>query len=309
MQESLALPLLPVFEVLVAERSVSRAAERLHVSQPAISRALGKLRAHFGDPLFIRTAKGMEPTPRALEIADGVTPALQQLRDATVPRSSLNHRTTKRTLRISMSDYESLVLLPKVFGRIADEAPGLKLAVVRTVTERARKALSSGEIDLFVGQQRAGTSPFFSQELFAEPFACLVRHDHPFACRAPTLGRYCAARHILIFPGGTGEMRGMVDRALQKMDRTRSVVLSLPHFLAAPHIMKAGDAVLTLPLGAALIYEKLLRLKRFHPPLRIERYSVAMLWHQRQHADPVAQWLRSAIADSATSESRSTGPT
>lgn len=298
MVRPLELNLLPVFEALVLERSVTRAAVRLHVSQPAVSRALGRLRAHFGDPLFLRTAKGMEPTPRALEIAEGVASALQSLREATMPRSAINHRTAARTLRVSLSDYESLILLPKVFSRIAEEAPGIRLAVVRSAPEQARKALASGEIDLFVGQQRAGTNPFYSQELFAEPFACLVRRDHPFASRSPTLARYCSSRHILIFPAGTGAMRGMVDRALQKKGHSRSVVLSMPHFLAAPHMLEAGNAVLTLPLGAALIYERLLRLKRFRPPLQIEPYSVAMLWHQRQHVDPVAQWLRLIIADS-----------
>jgi len=301
MAEPLELNLLPVFDALVAERSVTLAAERLHVSQPAISRALGKLRAHFGDPLFLRTAKGMEPTPRALEIAEGVTRALQELRDATAARTSLNHRTAARTMRISMSDYESLVLLPNIFRRIADEAPGIRLAVIRTAPEQARKSLARGEIDLFIGQQRIAANPFYSQALFDEPFVCLVRRDHAFASRAPTVARFCAARHILVFPGGTGEMRGLVDKALHKTGRSRLVVLSLPHFLAAPHLLEAGDAVLTLPRRAALIYEKLLRLKCFPPPLRIEHYSVAMLWHQRQHADPVAQWLRSAIADSATS--------
>lgn len=305
MAEPLELNLLPVFDALVAERSVTLAAERLHVSQPAISRALGKLRAHFGDPLFLRTAKGMEPTPRALEIAEGVTRALQELREATAPRASLSHGTAARTMRISMSDYESLALLPKIFHRIADEAPGIRLSVVRTAPEQARKSLARGEIDLFIGQQRIAVTPFYSQALFDEPFVCLVRHDHPFASRTPTVARFCTARHILVFPGGTGEMRGLVDKALQKTGRSRSVVLSLPDFLAAPHVLEASDAVLTLPRGAALIYEKLLRLKCFPPPLRIERYSVAMLWHQRQHADPVAQWLRSAITDSATSSMRS----
>ncbi len=300
MAELPELNLLPVLEALVAERSVTLAAQRLHVSQPAISRALGKLRRHFGDPLFLRTAKGMEPTPRALEIAEGVSCALQGLREATAPRAALNHRTAARTLRVSMSDYESLALLPDIFRRIGDEAPGIRLAVVRTAPEQARKSLAGGEIDLFIGQLRGATSPYYSQALFDEPFVCLVRHDHPFASRAPTVNRFCAARHILVFPGGSGEMRGLVDKALQKNGHSRTVVLSLPHFLAAPHVLEAGDAVLTLPRGAALIYEKLLRLKRFRPPLQIEHYSVTMLWHQRQHTDPVAQWLRDAITRSAT---------
>jgi DNA-binding transcriptional LysR family regulator len=300
MDKRIDFDLLPVFETLLIERSVSRAARRLHVSQPAVSRALARLRAQFDDPLFVRTPGGMEPTPRALAAAETVLPALQALRDAVAHASAFDPRTTDARLRVSMGDYECVTLLPRLFRELETRAPGIRLSVVRVPPGEAHASLAHGEVDLVVGQHRPPAKLFHAQPLFEEPFVCLVRAGHRFADRKPGLDAFCSARHILVYPAGTGNLRGFVDRALERIGRSRAVVLSLPHFLAAPHLLRESDAVLTLPASVARLYEKLLRLESFPPPLEIECYRVGMLWHQRHHADPAACWLRSAIADSST---------
>lgn len=290
--------LFPVFETLLNERSVTRAARQLHVSQPAVSRALKKLRLQFDDPLFVKTPGGMEPTQRALAAAGRISRALQDLRAAVEQPVTFDARTASKTLRVSMNDFECLTLLPKLFRKLETEAPGIRLSVVRTAHGQALKSLASGDVDLVLGWQRPPARLYYSQSLLDEPFVCLVRPGHPFAARRPTIARFCSARHVLVFPGGTGELRGLVDHALDRLGRTRTVVLSLPHFLAAPHLIRNSDAVLTLPRSAARLYEKMLRLRSFIPPVKIESYRIGMVWHQRQHADPTAQWLRSAIIES-----------
>ena len=294
---SVDLNLLVVFDALMTEHSVSRAARRIGLSQPATSNALARLRDVFDDRLFVRRGSEMVPTPRAEVIAGHVRAGLGHLDLALGPPRGFDPATAQRELVIATADYASLVILPDLMRRIRTQAPGIDVKVVPYGPVVPFDGLARGDVDLVVGSPRNVPPGVAVGDLFEDRFTCLVRKDHPKVGRRLTLARFVELDHLLVAP--LGGKRGFVDRALGALDRRRRIALRVPDFLLAPFIVAATDLVVTLPTGVAAVLGERLELRRLAPPVEIPSFSYALLWDERRNDDPALQWLRECVSEAA----------
>lgn len=293
--EGADLNLAVVLHALLEERSVSRAARRLGLSQSATSHALARLRDLVGDPLFVRTREGLVPTARAEAMQDGVASGLSHLEAALFSVGVFDPGTARRTFRIGSSDYVEHVLLPPLLARLAVVAPGLDLwSVVRPVD--AKNALASGDLDLVV--QPASDSDalpgLHATELWDDAFVGVVRKGHPLLRGKLTLDRFAQADHAFIAPGGRPG-GGVVDEALARTGRARRIAFMTPSFLVAPRVVAETDLVITLASRVASTFARSLPLQLFAPPLELPGFRIAMCWHERRERDPAHRFLREEI--------------
>jgi DNA-binding transcriptional LysR family regulator len=230
---------------LLTERRVSRVAERLGVSQPAVSNSLAKLRVILGDELFLRTSQGMVPTPFADQLAESVTYALGMIHSALNQRSAFDPATCTRSFSIGMTDIGEIVFLPALLDRLAREAPGATLTTVRNAAVNLKDEMEAGKVDLAIGllpQLKAG---FFQRRLFRQRYVCAFRKDHKLDKKRVTLDEFANADHVVVISSGTGH--GKVDELLQRSGVRRRVRLTVPHFVAVGHILSTTDLVATVP--------------------------------------------------------------
>jgi DNA-binding transcriptional LysR family regulator len=294
------LNLFVLLDALLVERSVTRAAKRVGLSQSAASHALARLRSITGDPLFVRGPRGMLPTPRAEALAAPLREALAGLDRALAPAAPFVPHSSRRSFTIVGGDLAELVLFPPLFARLGKEAPGIDLHALPTPADAAL-ALERGEVDLAIAPVRsfARATKLSEQPLFEDGFVCVVRRGHPLGRGAFGLERYLSARHAVIAPRGA--RGGIVDDLLASMGRERRVVLTIPHFLAAPYVVAQSDLVLTLPARVAEVLARPLGLCVLKPPLRVPRFTMAMAWHRRVDDDPGHRWLRGVYSEVARS--------
>ncbi|UGQ46807.1 LysR family transcriptional regulator [Massilia endophytica] len=286
------LNLLVTLDVLLSEHNVTRAAQRLHLSQPSVSVHLAKLRDIFGDPLLLPGPRGMQPTARAEELREPLRLALQGLEQALGPAGDFAPAEAANTWRVAAADYgESAVLLPAL-PRLRQQAPGTRLAVLPVVTSRIARQAEQGDIDLALHTSEEAPPGLRRRALFTERYVLVARKGHPKLKKAPTLAQFCALEHAIVSPGG-GSFSGVSDEALAAAGATRRVVLSVPHFLFLRSVLASTDLVAMLP-------SRLLRdapeLQQLEAPVPIRGYEMAMLWHERVHRDPAHKWLRETIA-------------
>jgi DNA-binding transcriptional LysR family regulator len=301
------LNLAPVLHALLAERSVSRAAKRLGLSQSATSHALARLRDVLGDPLLVRSKDGLVPTPRALALEEPVERAVRSLEGTFLARPSFDPGTARRRFVIATSDYVEIILLPGLISRLAEDAPGVDL-LVRSVEGGADDELRRGEIDLVltVHQDGAEGGALRGVRLFDDDFVCMMRAGHPLAEGALDVARFASARHALIAPGG--RPGGPVDRALAELGLARRVALSVPHFLLAQHVIARTDLVLTIARRIAETFAGLLPLAVVESPLALPGFTIGMRWGERNDADPGHAWLRQRLVEAARGLRRSPPP-
>lgn len=284
------LNLLVVFETLMHERSVTRAAEKLFLGQPAISAALARLRSLFDDPLFVRTGRSMEPTARALEIAGLLSPALDSISTAVSRAAEFNPATSTAVFRIGLSDDIEFGLLPPLIKRLRAEAPGVVLVIRRTNYLLMPSLLASGEISVGVS---------YTEELPANAKRKLLRRSAPKLLRADTapgaisLDDFCARPHALV--SFAGDLNGFIDTELDKVGRKRRVVLALPQFSGLGTLLAGTDILATVPdyTAAALTAAGGLRAEAL--PIAAQTFEVHMVWRGAQDNDPAERWLRSRI--------------
>lgn len=286
--------LLVVFETLFEEQHVSRAAQRLGLTQPAVSNALNRLREQFGDPLFVRAPAGMQPTPKAFALKEPVSSALRLLREQVFQRQGFDPKTADKIFQIATTDYGELVVLPEVCKKLASHAPNIRLQV-RSLNRRVpSEELSSGELDLVLGffvDENSGS--LYKQTLFEETFVTMVRKNHPRIKGKMSLQEYVKERHLLVSPWGG--LSGVVDDQLKKKKLSRRVVAAFPHFLIAPIIASKTDDVLTLPKRVAEIFKDMIDVQLMESPVTPPTFPANLIWHERTHHDPANQWLRSFI--------------
>jgi DNA-binding transcriptional LysR family regulator len=299
--EGLDLNLLVALRALLAERHVTRAAARIGLSQPAMSHALSRLRELFGDPLLVRTPSGMRPTPRAEAMTDPLDRVLEELGRVLASPAPFDPARSTRRFRIATSDYIELVLLPSLLARVWSEAPQVDMRVSNLI-DGAQEDLAEGRLDLAVGLigQFGHPEPAQGirfQRILTEKFVCVVREGHPLVKKRLSLDEFVALPHALVAP--RGDAGGVVETALAKLGRRRRVALEVPHFLVAPHIVRETDLVLTLAKRLADRLAPLLGLRQLAPPLELDGFTMSMIWHERQHADPSHAWMRAAIAAAA----------
>lgn len=292
----LDLNLLVALDALLAEGNVTRAAQRLGLSQPAMSHALNRLRALLDDPILVRTPRGMVPTPRAEELAPAIRAALDDIDRALRGRPAFDPSTSTRSFTIAAVDHGELVILPPLLARIAVEAPGIDLLVRPLRLDLIESELESGAVDLAFGVLNAGDNfATFRQRLFHESFVCLVRADHPTVGETLTLDEFVALDHALVGP--RGRRGGFVDTELQKLGLTRRVALMVPHFLVAPMVLAKSDLILTVPERIARAFAAILPLRVVPTPLPLKGFDVSQLWHERQSHDAAHAWLRGLIVE------------
>lgn len=291
----LDLKLLVAFEAVLTQRNVTAAAESIGLSQPAMSTCLGKLRKVLNDPLFVRTSRGMEPTPFALELADPIRHALHLIRQTLSRDKHFDAATSTRTFRVIMTDIGERVFLPALLQRLSDVAPGVNLRTVQLPVKEMREALESGEMDLAVGFIPDLAAGYYQQRLYNRSYVCVTRSDHPEIGDTLSLKQYLAASHAIVSAPGTGH--DVVERVLADKGYTRRIALQVTHFLAIPLIVANTDLVVTIPTMLAESYLPTSNIKLLTPPLKMPIYAIKQYWHERFHDDAANRWLRESFCE------------
>ncbi len=289
------LNLLVAFDALMAERSVTRAGARIGRTQPAMSAALSRLRGLLGDELFVRSPSGLQPTPRALDLAEPLGRALADIQRTLDFTQAFEPGSSAATFTLGLSEHPSYVLLPRVVERLRDVAPAVTLRV-RSFTARddAIAMLDAGEVDLVVGVPASTQlGRILARPLF-EQFVCVVRRGHSAASAPLDLAAFLALSHLLVSP--ENERFGYVDAALAKLGRKRRLALTLPQMYAAPALVSRSDLVATLMAGVIDASGHANELLVLHPPLNLDRVPFVLSWHRRNDAHPAQRWLRDLIA-------------
>ncbi|MBK9114412.1 MAG: LysR family transcriptional regulator [Betaproteobacteria bacterium] len=297
------LGLLALFEALLDTRSVTRAGDRVDLSQPAASRALARLRALLHDPLFVRGPDGLVPTRRALALRAPLAAALGAVRALVAP-PVFDPASATGTARILAPDFDAAALVPPLLAAFGTAAPGLDVALLPRRGD-ALVALAADDADLAVGVYANAPAGFRRQRLYDDTMVCVLRRGHPALARPLTAARFAALDHALITV--TGEGGGVVDTALAQRGLVRRILLRVPSFLAAPLVVARSDLVVTMPRRIATEFAAIAPLVLVEPPLPIPRFTVSQVWHERQHADPRHAFVRTTLAAVAAANVRTGG--
>lgn len=310
---TLDLNLLRVFDEVMAERNLTRAAHNLSMTQPAVSNALRRLRELLGDDLVRRAGYGVEPTPLAVALWPTVREALSQLQKTFAPGHFVP-ATTAHHFVLAMADATAAKIMPSLVQLMVQEAPLVSLRVWPLTTRDPRPLLENGEVDLAIGHfpgvmaelgaphLQEHVPPFQVQRLYETDYVVVMRRNHPLAVRDLTLDEFCAAQHLLV--SFSGRPWGFVDEALASLSRRRRVVLTVNQFFTAGLVVASSDLLTVLPShfvgmtgqGHALVQRPI--------PLEMPGVRVDMLWHRHTHAQSPQQWLRDLIARAAKQEGK-----
>ena len=290
------LNLLVAFDALFEELSVTGAARRAGVTQPAMSNTLAQLRALFGDALFLRHRTGLTATARAKELAEPIRKGLALLQGA-LSGPHFEPETSERRFVVAASDYVELVLLPPLLRRLAKLAPHVRLSLRPWGLHEAPPELARGEVDLMLGFYDKLLPHHYEQALFEDEYVCVVRRRHPSVKNKLTLARYLELSHVLV--SARADSPGSVDRALSELGKQRKIGARVSHFLTVPVLVSQTDFVAALDRRVAEVFAGPLGLKLFPPPLKLPKGTIGQVWHQQQHTDPAQRWLRGVIAEVA----------
>ncbi len=295
MPKRLDLNLLQALEALLAERNVTRAAVRLHTTQPALSAQLARLRRMFDDPLFIPSSRGMTPTPRALEIEERLSDLMNGLRTVVSP-SRFDPATSSETISFAATDATQFLLAPLV-RQLHAMAPNLRVAarpVQRLSKPEIDKLLATGQLDMVIGTPAVLPDDLRARVVNTEGYRCVMRKEHPFRKAVMTVDDFCGFEHLFVSPFG-GDFRGDVDTALESMDKSRRVIVSVPSVLVATRILETSNFVGVFSESLARREAHILR--SYPLPLDIGKLQLVLAWHERTHVNPAHQWFRERIVD------------
>jgi len=289
------LNLLLVFHVLYQERNATLAAERMALSQPALSHKLNKLRHQFGDPLFVRAPRGLTPTPRAHEMAPQVQRLVEDLQGFYERCDGQDFLTRPARLHLYSTDYMEQTLLPRLLPIIRSQAPNLVLITHNTRGQLPREALEKGTCDLAIaGFYTDLPDTFHQQRLLSEDFVVLAARSNPRLGAGMSLEAFLACEHLLTTL--TGDLDGLVDRALRAEGRSRRVVAGLSSFLAPARLIRGTDLLLTCLRAVAVeAVERDPQLCIYPMPLALPTIELMQIWHERTHTDPLRKWFRQQV--------------
>jgi len=286
--------LLAVFDEVYKTRSVTRAAENLDLPQTSVSLALARMRRQFNDPLFVRTAEGMVPTPHAADLLGPLRQALELLRLATRQQVVFDAGSSSRHFRICMTDVSHLEFLPRLIHRVAQVAPSIHIEVLR-IGPDTRRLLENGDADLAVGYMPELEAGFYQQQLFEQGFSCVVRNDHPHVGKRMTLTLFKREKHVAITAPGTGHE--LLQQQLKRLGVERRLALSLPTLPGLGNLLAQSDLVATVPERVAQMLVSIAAVRVLAPPFELPAFAIKQHWHERFHLDPANRWLRSMIAE------------
>lgn len=289
------LNLLVVFDALITEQHLTRAAEKIGLSQPATSNALARLRQLFHDDLFIKVSRGMTPTPRAIALATPIRQALAQIQSAVTGEPDFDPMTSDRVFRIGMDDYTEIVFLPKLLQKLKQLAPRVRIQVRTSTRLKAPTLLDEDTIDLALGYFPTVGAWHHRQNFYTETFICVANKDYYKHQKPLTLDDYIAASHLLVSP--KEDRVGAVDKRLAKQGLTRTVAVSVPNFLIVPFVLSRTDLIATLPTQLVKTIERSCNLFTFPMPLETISFTIDMLWHRKYEHEPGNLWFRRLITD------------
>ncbi|KQW35541.1 LysR family transcriptional regulator [Rhizobacter sp. Root404] len=302
---TLDLNLLRVFDVVMAERNLTRAAERLSITQPAVSNALKRLKESVGEDLLTRAATGVKPTPRAEALWPEVRTALGHLRAALAP-GEFNPQTDAASFRIAMADATAALFMPPLVAQIESSEALANVRVLPLATRDPSEMLERGDADLAIGYfpetiaaltSQGSDSPLHHAHLHDSEYVCVMREDHPLAAGELTLDAFCAADHLLV--NFAGRPYGLADQALAALNRKRRIVLTVNQYFTAGRVVANSNLLTVLPayfVEATGYHEHVVTRPL---PFDLAGLHVAMVWHQRNDRSSAHQWLRARLLEAA----------
>jgi len=287
------LNLLVVLDAIYEERNLTRAGQRLGLSQPAVSHSLNKLRQAFADPLFVRNGYLMEPTPLSEELRENVKAALELTARTLADRGRFEPARSCRTFNVGIQDYPMVIIMPRLMRHLKTVAPGITIRTFHMSMEERRKALEEKKLDLVVGIRQDFGSSIFQQHLFDDSQGCLVRQGHPVIGDELTLEQYLEADFIGLSISDT--QQAIVDRLLKEMGHRRNIRLTVENEVTIPQLVAATDFVANIAWLVAKEYLPWLPLRILPLPIHLEELRFFQYWHDRHHQDPGHVWLRQTI--------------
>jgi DNA-binding transcriptional LysR family regulator len=293
------LNLLRVFIALMEERSVTRAADRLGITQPALSNALNRLRDILHDPLFIRERYGMQPTQKAEELAPVIMETIGQLDGLVLGQQAFDPANANLLITIAPNSYVEYVLIPAIVAKLRELAPGIKLRITPYGNDLAETGVISGTTSFVLGRIVDPPDNLVVQHLMDDSLACVVRADHPEIGNEISKMQYENLKHVNVLP--PGRMRAGLFQALDREGLKREVAVSVTHFLAVPELISVTDYCTTLPTQICRRLANDSRLKVLPTPVDLGTFPVDIAWHVRYRHDPAHRWLRNMIEEVARS--------
>lgn len=287
---------LQVFDVLLRERSLTRAARVLNVTQPALSKTLSRLRRYFQDPLFVRVSLRMEPTAKALALEAPVRAVLDGMRTLIAENAPFDPSTSNRRFSFCVVDAGVIKLLPPLLNLLRDEAPHIQLSAMQLDAQHLDSWLETGTVDFAMGSFPHLPKSIRRQPLWIERYVSVVRKRHPRLNASPSLKTFAAEKHVLVSTFGTGHAHQLAERAIEAAIPAENIICRVPIFLAAAVVAKHTDAVATLPLSIATVLADDLGLALITPPIKLPRIEISQYWHERFHREPGNIWIRKVFA-------------
>ncbi|MEX0941844.1 MAG: LysR family transcriptional regulator [Pseudomonadales bacterium] len=289
------LNLFVVFDAIYTEGNLTRAGEIIGITQPAVSNSLSRLRNLFDDPLFVRTAEGMVPTPVAQNIVGSVRQALGLIRSSVQESETFNPIASDKRFRISMTDLSQSIVLPYLFGRIKREAPNISIDCYHVRRRDLNIELASGNLDLAVDIPLTPDPQIRQSPLFSHPHVCVVRNDHPKIKDKLTTEKYLDLGHIHISSrrGGLGH----VDLALGKMGKRRRIALRTQHYLATPELVSRTELALTIPRIFADFLISQYPVRYLELPFSVPNLETHLYWHESTDRDQANRWIREMVLE------------
>ena len=289
------LNLLVVFNQLLMDRRVSTTADKLGLSQPAVSNALKRLRVLLKDELFVRTARGMEPTPYALNLVEPMGYALGTLQNALNQRDSFDPATSERTFTLGLTDIGEIYFMPTLMETLSRVAPRIKISTLRHNSGHLNDDMASGTVDIAVGLLPGLTTGFFQRRLFKQRYVCLFRQGHPTAHNPISLAQFKSLSHVGVTSANTGH--GEVDDWMERKGIQRHIQLHVPHFVAVGHILQNSNLIATVPERFAQKCAEPFQLETSPLPFKLPEIAINLFWHAKYNREPANMWLRQLMVD------------
>ncbi|OUS24215.1 hypothetical protein A9Q99_25075 [Gammaproteobacteria bacterium 45_16_T64] len=284
--------LLRAFDALMRERNVSRAGERMSLTQPAMSNALNRLRNLLDDPVLVRTSKGMQPTPKAIGLESSIRSALSLIDQTLAPEPAFDPLTSTQTFHIATTDYVELVLLPRLIRHLKHVAPGVKIEIHALQPDIPELQLEEGEYDFALGRFVDLPGRLLSENWRSERLVCLVHSEHPDYGDTISESEFLQSSQIWV---NGGQRTGLVDQWLRENNLTRNVVLTTPNFLMAPIIVAQSDLLVVTPLEVALQCIERLPLKILSLPMTLGSFEQDIIWHPFHASTLAHRWFREQL--------------